>query len=655
MPNHSNDNAIVRAAIHPAIGIARIGDSPGEYYIGPEVTAPAPKPTGFYRDAAGNLKRQAAKFRVYGYNAAGEVVRELTAGNAEIVWTVHVANRKAEWYQFQLALDIPDAAGQAMTRRNPDIPVANRGRLAIDPGARSITGRNVSGGSGHAFDTGKFKDTVVPLGEIRTDSDGRLIVLGGHGKSASPSGAPIFNPADPNSFNNANDWYDDISDGPVTARVSIDGRSVPVDHGWVVVAPPNYGTEVIGWRTMYDLLVDCYVANGWLPMPQTVSFTNDILPYLQRLSNLQWVNKGFAALFGKDGPMDFENPAFVARLAAAPAAGKANTKDDTWAELRQAVFNAFRPFQSENCEPRLWPWLYGDAFGSSTATSPRNVFDLPAVQQVMLQRWANGDFLGDWTPGVAPTLTIEAVPLARQPAMLDKAALHFCLADAFHPGCEMTWPLRHPSMFEKPFRFRRRPPGRPEPDYGSTLTPALALAPGGPLYDQGPGTISRWMALPWQGDTAFCRSGYTGFAVSFDPYVPTFWPARVPNQVLTEDDYKIVMDTARPRAERLAAFNNRQFWTRALPTDPVAAMMKMVADFADMGVVEARPGIPADPDFPAVIYVESIPPKRVQELLAHAARLAEVPAAPPTEAQRAGWEDEAHRAAFAAVRLRFRQ
>ena len=53
----------------------------------------------------------------------------------------------------------------------------------------------------------------MPLGEIRTDDAGRLLVLGGTGKSASPSGAPVYDPADPNSFNNADDWYDDTSTG----------------------------------------------------------------------------------------------------------------------------------------------------------------------------------------------------------------------------------------------------------------------------------------------------------------------------------------------------------------------------------------------------------------------------------------------------------
>jgi hypothetical protein len=368
------------------------------------------------------------------------------------------------------------------------------------------------------------------------------------------------------------------------------------------------------------------------------------------------VNKGFAAMFGKGGPMDFENPAFVGRLAKAPSANDRNGPADTWAELRRAVFNAFRPFDTAAFEPRLWPWLYGDAFGSSTPSSPLNVLALPAVQQVMLRRWANGDFIGDWDANTTPPHEIGDVPLAAQPAMLDQAALHFCLADAFHPGCEMTWPVRHTSIFEKPFRFRLQARGQPASDYGSGLTPAIAMAPGGPLFEQGPGTISRWMALPWQGDTAFCRSGYPGYSTSFDPYVPTFWPARVPNQVLTAEDYAVVMDLSRSREERLAAFNNRASWNRGLPTDVASAMMKMVADFAHMGVVEARPGIPFDPDFPAVIWVESIPAHRVEALRAHAAALmAERRPGPPTEAQLAGWESEAHRDAFAAVRLRFRR
>jgi hypothetical protein len=533
--------------------------------------------------------------------------------------------------------------------RNPTVKGADRAALAIDPGPRSISGKSASGGSEHSFDTGQFMGVNVPLGEIRTDDRGRLLVLGGHGKSGSPTNAPVYVPADEKSFNNADQWYDDISDGPVTATVSISGRAVPVQHAWVVCTPPNYGTNVVGWRTMHDMLVDCYIACGWMAMPRTTSFSRDILPFLRRLSSLQWVNKGFAAMFGKGGPMDFEDLAFIDKLAQAPSKAGAGGRSDTWSELRRVIMNSFRPHETSDYQPRMWPYLYGDAYGSSTENSPRNLLDLPRVQQVHLQRWVDGDFIGDWHRDAVPPQSIDDVPLAEQPAMLDKAALHFCLADAFHPGCEMTWPLRHTSMYEAPFRFRLGPEGTVPLDFGSELTPESAMAPGGPLYDQTAGTISRWMALPWQGDTTFCRSGYPP---GFDPYIPSFWPARVPNQVLTEEEYKVVVDTTKSREERLAAFNYRAFWTRGTARDPVAAMMQMVAHFADMGVVEARPGIPDDPDFPPVIYVESIPEHRVQKLREEAEG---APAGPLSPAQRAGWEDEEHRNAFAAVRIRFRR
>ncbi|HST23630.1 MAG TPA: LodA/GoxA family CTQ-dependent oxidase, partial [Blastocatellia bacterium] len=38
-------NAIVRYAIYPAIGIARVGNSP-EHFIGPEAPGEVPKPAG---------------------------------------------------------------------------------------------------------------------------------------------------------------------------------------------------------------------------------------------------------------------------------------------------------------------------------------------------------------------------------------------------------------------------------------------------------------------------------------------------------------------------------------------------------------------------------------------------------------------------------
>ena len=591
----AKDTRIVRAAIHPAIGIARVGDSRDDFFIGPQVTTPPCAPEGFYRDATGALKREAAEFRIYGYNAAGEVVRELTADWADIAWTVHLANRKAAWYQWQIAMDIPEAASTVLPLRNAK--VKDRDSLVIDAGPQRIAGR----GAAPVVCGGAFTDVPVTLGELRTDASGRLLVLGGHGVSASPTGAPIYIPTDGNSFINADGWYDDTCDGTVDATVTIEGRAIPVASAWVVTAPPNYAPQVKAERTMYDLLHDLYVQAGWLPAPATVSFAEDVYPILQRLTGLQWVNQGFATQFGHGGQYDFESPALIARLCALPPPGEY----DPNAEFRRQVFNSFRPPNPPDGNQMPWPWLYGDAMEVPAGESPRQNAAITATQWTVLQRWANGDFVPDWDPARKPPTSIDAVPLARQPAMLDRAALDYCLADAFHPGCEMTWPMRHLTLYDAPFRIRRRPAGTPEPDYGATLDQATALSPGGPLYAQGPGDINRWMGLPWQADTAYCRAGYDP---DYDPFAPTFWPARVPNHVLTDDDYRIVVDPAQPRARRIEAFVNRTSWNKPLHGRTAEQMLQMVRIFGSMGLLEVRDGVHDDPAFPTTMLVASYGP-----------------------------------------------
>lgn len=579
------DRTIVRAAIHPAIGVARVGNS-DEFYIGPEVTEPEPAPAGSYKDAAGALKRQAARFRIYGYNAAGEVVSELTAENADIRWTVHIANKKAAWYQFQLALDIPEAASaDPSLRRNRSVAGAARKKLVIAPAPRSIQGRDQQG---VRFDDGTFLDTPVYLGELHTDGAGRLLFLGGKGRSASHDGSRATD------FANNDGWYDDMSDGPVLAEVTVDGRPVPVEGAWVAVGPPNYAPDVIGIRTMYDLLFDLYVREGRLPAPARVSFARDIYPILRRFCELQWVNFGFAAQFGQGSPQHFLEPAYLSRLASS------RTED---AEVRRQVFNAFRTPTPESKLPLPWPWIYGDAM-NIPAASPLQHLSLSPTHYRMLELWVRGEFDSDLVGSPAPHRRLSDVPLADQPAMLDRAALSFCLADAFHPGCELTWPMRHSSMYTAPFRIRRRPPNEPEPDYGDVLTPEIALKPGGPLHAQGPGDLTRWMAVPWQTDTASCRAGYEA---RYDPYLPTFWPARVPNHVLTEESWRIVRDERKSREERLAAFNQRASWFRGLRGRYQEYINQMVTDFGKLGVVETREGVPNDPDLSPIMLVESPP------------------------------------------------
>lgn len=89
--------------IYPTVGIARIGNSESDYFLGPE--SPGIIPPGPYRDNSGKIKPQAAKFRVYRFTRddfgeetlEGEVTSDETT---KITWTAHLVNRKAASGEF---------------------------------------------------------------------------------------------------------------------------------------------------------------------------------------------------------------------------------------------------------------------------------------------------------------------------------------------------------------------------------------------------------------------------------------------------------------------------------------------------------------------------------------------------------------------------
>lgn len=587
----TQDNTIVSAAIYPPIGVCRVGNSPDAYYIGPEVTEPPVQDPGFYRDDVGRLKREAARFRIYGLNSAGQAVAELTSDTADITWQVELANQKASWYEFQLAQDIPEAA-QAAPSVKRNIAVADRSTLTIAPSAKTVSTPGHLG-QGTKFDDGSCFGIPVYLGELHTDDEGRLIVLGGHGKAGSQDNSPAI------TFANNEGWYDDTSDGPVSARVTYQGQSLEVSPGWVICAPPNYGPQIKSVRTMWDLMRDTAVTANMLDRPEKPSFQNDIRPIFERMTELQWVNAGFAAAFGHDGPFDFASTAWLERLNDATLTGQ---------ETRRVLFNNFREFARDSKSPVPWPWLYGDAMNVPPADTPRQHTTLSDLQMAFLSDWVRGNFIADYDPQACPPQNIEDVPLAEQPDMLTRAAMDFCLADAFHPGCEMTWPMRQAGMYQSAFRLKARV--GVEPDFGQELTP-IWNAPGGPVNGgQSAGSITRWMAVPWQTDTASCRSGYSK---AYDPYVPTFWPARVPNEVVSSEAYAVITDTAQSMEARMAAFTQRADWLEPLGLKmPYQHQINhMIHHFDEMGVVEPQLG-PRDTDaFPAVIQVSDQPESKV--------------------------------------------
>lgn len=390
--------AITELRIHPAIGIARIGNSPDGYFVGPERRWDRAGESGnHYLDDNRLIKRQAARFRVFAYHDDGTAT-ELTAANAEIKWTVHLANRKAAAPKFD---------GQGL--RNSSYPDQERQNLIIDPGAQSISGRDQT----VALDDGSFtlrgcKPVSVPLGELRTDGDGHLLVLGGLGKSGSPVNRIAQNTSD------NDDWYDDLSDGKVTAEVNFAGETHLATGAWVIVAPPRFAPPIDNIIRLWDIMFDKLARS--IAKAATPSYTDDIHPILQAARDVGVVNE--LANGHHDFDHDSVNPS--------------------------KIFDRVKP-RSRKHMPKL---------NSDNTLS----LDLPLTdtQIDMIEKWKDGHFVDDWS---GPPSPVQAIT----PAGLDRSALENCVGGPLFPGIEAGAFLLDPANYADitPPSFRLNPGLRP--------------------------------------------------------------------------------------------------------------------------------------------------------------------------------------------------
>jgi hypothetical protein len=609
---------VVRCAIHPSVGVARVGNAPADdYYLAPEVPGRAadPGPQG-YKNAKGQVRKEGARFRIYGYDKKGNVVREITSDEAEITWEVHLANRKPAWYQFMNAMDLKQYA-LSTTWRNAAVAGELRQALVNDPGAIRISGRDTHGPV-YRFDQGYVRfgasggPIQVPLGELRTDDQGRLIVLGGDGRSASAVNQPAV------TFANNDNWYDDVSDGPVRARVKLKGgQEMDAEPAMVAVTPPNFGPGLYGTVTLFDVIQDLFLRQGWEKQPEELRFWDRIFPIFERMVNSQWVMQGSNILFGPGSPGDLTDPK---RLKVLSDPGKKARAE------RERVFKLFRqpPPPWDSPEPRTTlpppqpsrlPPFYGDGFGEYTGIAIDELA-LTVTQYEWLRRWAEGDFV----PGKphVPPIRLEDLPLAEQPRALDRTPLEDCLGGPFHPGIELTWPMRRPSMWRVPknangllYRLNILPPGEsPKDDYGAVLTPEACLGPDGPLTASGPGSLTRWLGVPWQTDEASCLNGYD--ASTYLP-LPSFWATRVPNEVLSQHAFDQATHTELPYATRFRQLSYRQNWLRDIQGSGYQSRINnMVKEWHLLGIIAEQsaeqpvpPAESLEPGFPARYWVET--------------------------------------------------
>ncbi|GGV24564.1 hypothetical protein GCM10010495_45210 [Kitasatospora herbaricolor] len=505
--------------IHPTIGVARVGNSPSGFFVGPEAPGGGAHPEGGYKDPEGRVKRQAARFRLYGYDKDGTVLGEVTAADADITWTAELTNAKAAWYRFNGRFNRSESPDNLRNRSVDPADPAARASLVIAPGPRSVRGPDADGSEAR-FDTGTFLGVPVPLGELRTDEDGRLLVLGGYGHSAS---AKPDNPL--TTYANNDFWYDDTSDGPVTATVTAPGgRAVPVTPARVLVAPPDFAPDTENLVTLYDVAREVAEGEGWLTAPPEVSFTRDVLPLLTRISGYQWVNLNALRGHGPGEQGDFLDPGLLARLSS-DAPGDA--------VVRGTVFDRLRTPGVEDVTQAnfaFMPQLAGDD-GSPTEGKPRTWFTLLPGQYERLRRWAAGDFVADFDPGAAtpagPT-PLPDLPLPEQPHALVRAALEPCVGGPFFPGIEMTYIADDPATWAGAFRLRE---------------------------DLAAGDVTKHMAVPWQADFYECNTYW--------------WPAQRPDDVLPEEQYRNLVRAAGNAGQPGEPDAYRKPWARGVGTQAV--------------------------------------------------------------------------------------
>jgi hypothetical protein len=564
--------------IHPAIGIARVGNSPDSFYLAPEQTGAAPidcgtdglpivkdgkeQPVTQYKDAKNRIRRQAARFRIFVYDEASPDGRELKIGDTitglvqksgqlftgkllDIQWSVYLANKKANWYEFrQLEGEHGYAANHPL--RNASITDAGlRQKLIIDPGPRTVSwiDKNKRTASFNRGNASGIPDNFPPqdmkpfsidtLGQLMstTDSDSynRLLVLGGMGNSGSVQDG--FGQPSIQNYANNDGWFDDTSDGPVNATLTvqvlaIDGtpvpekmqKTIPIDSpGWVITGYPRYAPQIVDIITINDLVYDVAVRtanyaptiykNGHYNTSYIPYFWRDIWPILQRpfsygfVADIDPVDGGDPHESGPRSGGNFD----PVPLSIPPFAGEDPQDRKNRAARRMFLYHVLRKAGRENAlyvdrdKPGkilyAMPLLCGDNPLSNDV--PSKFLRLTDTMLFLLSQWANGNFLNEKLEDITP-------PPLPPGVALDRGVLGNGLGGAFCPGGEISWIMRNPAIYSAPYRIHSA-----SPTPGSLSQPAVvANADVSASLAAGlePGDLTKYSAVPWQADFNECTN-----------------------------------------------------------------------------------------------------------------------------------------------------
>jgi hypothetical protein len=550
---------------HPAIGIGRVGNSE-EFDIAPVTAAgtialnglmgglpirrgteDTPITADDFRDKDGNVKRQAARFRVYAYPAgvsskypagAGTLV---TLGSiidgkkvVDIIWTVHLANKKLSHYSmvnkdkqfrgignyekdYQNLLELRND-GYKGTKDKSD-PIRLR-ELVIDPGPRAIKASEgtstvvaFDAATSAAYGDSSGAITPVPsypksfpsnfnklyeplgpltsLGELRVDDKGGLIVAGGYAKTAAVSKdgitpeIPLIKPAE-NGL-----WYDDEGDGPVNAVILFDDKTTAtVQAAWYVTCDPGLAPQARNIVSTWDDVYDVWVREL------------DLLPAL-------YSGGQFLASYKPSFPDDVQ-PIFHAAMLqrwtsnlpsvaikAHDMIGAIKPTDDPTSKIPNLKALLRNP-NTDRKDPNSDFWIGAPKMPLSMGDADRSFLTVSQTQYFLLSQWHAKTYLSGSGPMLGPG------------ERLDRVTLENCTGGRYAPGIEVSFLVRDRNLYIQDWQTRDCGPFRINQarlDYDKATKDKPFLSFGYiPLqkYAVEPGDISKFMAVPWISDYNSC-------------------------------------------------------------------------------------------------------------------------------------------------------
>lgn len=686
-------NKSAQFRIYPSIGVARVGNGPAEQdqvIFSPEVPwANLFETDNKYRTADGRVKKQAQRFYIYECDKDGKPIRPIDPADYDIKWSAEVANKKPFWYDFNNSLDLPIlsenqnlspnfaknklAPGIGAAQRNPNVLDMGkhvpggydyRKELVNNPGIVSVSGKarraNIDGQfpsarKGRSLLAKSFNTDAkaVNLGTLEYDH-GALIFYAGDGVSAS------LNPSTLNTdfADNAN-WYDDICDGRITASIKSKKTGEthelndPLSAAWIVTAPPDYAPQIQPISTLYDMVTGA--ANE-----QFEPEFSQVFPMLYRLYRMQWVNLGdFLAPSFKEMMDKLQQAGLLKFLFVKKPAAEAD-------QVRKTIFDKFRdpdyPYDNEpvipgnnstNIENRgsgtdelKLPYYPGD--GINYPGSPAQWFAIPPVLYAQFRKWAAGKFKTVDLPnpdqvtmdGIAwafqQIFAAAAKDDAKKPLLMTRAVLETLYGGGFHPGVELTWPMRHNLMYAenarvydevekdwglfglREIRINAATPAEQEKifynDFGYQMDSNDIAESMNPKHEKHwlwkitPGDLTKWMGIPWQSDAGSCQAVY----VEKQYPIPAWWAANLPVHVLPEENYAKLLDPNVLADTKKNIFATREDWLHTASTGFIGyhaeggytnGLINMVYQWNKIGMVTGRKLKTGIDGIPEIVYV----------------------------------------------------